>query len=468
LEWYPIPCDNIALVDSPVNFVLDSEWRTTAVFGDKDGEVYSLYPPLYQFVLIPCIWIFGVSLTSCRSLNVLLVYVICLAIYQLLQKKQLIKSYYPIVIFLLLVWCADTFSWIYRDDRPDALNLACATGFFISYYKGKSNWWLVLFSFLTIMSGIQACPYILGILICIYFLQPNKRKARTGIYMFIAGSFSGLFFMNVYFYLQGHLLQFYYRTFLFSSSAKSLVSFLLPYIEGIWPIDVSIKEALSKPTITESTSFFKNLIEAYTVNVEYIVLCAVNGLMCLRLIIKKKIIFKSTETKLLLISVIIPAIMAIAGRFPRYYTGMCYLPAVLCSVYIVGKHNKSNGISIVYGLVTLLVVSLGLPKTLITSDRNTYHRMETFIQKQNFSSEDKIISPFMSYYIIRNITKTCYFTGVYPLSRVPDDTKYILKAENDYGSENMDKYIQYCESIGKKVSAIDSLDFPQMILYIVE
>lgn len=74
----------------------------------------------------------------------------------------------------------------------------------------------------------------------------------------------------------------------------------------------------------------------------------------------------------------------------------------------------------------------------------------------------------MSYYVIRNITKTCYFTGVYPLSRVPDDTKYILKAENDYGSENMDKYIQYCESKGKIVRQIDSLVSPKIILYLVE
>jgi hypothetical protein len=468
LEWYPLPwIDDISLIDSPVNFVLDGEWRTTAVFGNKDGEVYSLYPPLYQFVLVPFIWLFGASPISCKSLNVLLVFVLCLIAYQLCRKTQDTKNYYPVIIFLLLVWCADTFSWIYRNGRPDLLNMACTTGFFISYYKGKSNWWLILFSFLTIMSGIQACPYILGIMICIYFLQPDKRRVRKGIYMFMIGSLSGLSFMSVFFYLQGCLLSFYYMTFLCSNSAKSLVSILLPYIDEILPIGMSIKEALSKPT-AESAPFFKNLIEAYTINKEYIVLCIVNGLMCLVLIIKKKIVFKSTETKLLLISVMIPAIMAIAGRFAIYYTWMCYLPAVLCSVYIVGKHSKSIGIFIVYGLTTLLVVSLGLPETLITSDRNAYHKIETFVQKQNFSDRDKIISPFMSYYAIRNITKTCYFTGVYPLSRVPDDTEYILKAENDYGSDNMDKYIQYCISKGKTVHPVDSLEFPKMVLYRVE
>jgi 4-amino-4-deoxy-L-arabinose transferase-like glycosyltransferase len=468
LEWYPLPwVDDISLVDSPVNFVLDGEWRTTAVFGDKDGDVYSLYPPLYQFILIPFIWLFGASPISCKSLNVLLVFGFCLIAYRLFRKTQVIKNYYPVIFFLLLVWCADTFSWIYRNGRPDILNMACVAGFLISYYKGKNNWRLILFSFLIITSGIQACPYILGILICIYFLHSDKRKAKKGIYLFIIGSLSGLLFISIYFYLQGHLLSFYYRTFFSSSSAKSLVSLLLPYIEIILPMDMSIKEALSKQT-AESTSFFKNLIEAYTINKEYIVLCVVNGLMCLGLTIKKKIIFKSTEAKLLLVSIAIPAMMSIAGRFAIYYTWMCYLPAVLCSAYIVGKHSKSIDIPIVYGFATLFIVSFGLPNTLITSDRNVYHRIETFVQKQNFSDKDKIISPFMSYYAIRNITKTCYFTGTYPLSLVPEDTKYILTAKDDYGNENMDIYLKYCKSVGKKISAIDSLNFPQMMLYIVE
>jgi hypothetical protein len=144
-----------------------------------------------------------------------------------------------------------------------------------------------------------------------------------------------------------------------------------PYVETVIPIDMSIKEALTRHS--ESTSFFKNLIDAYTVNKEYIVLCVVNSLMCLGLIIKKKTVFKSIETKLLLISLIIPAIMALAGRFAGYYTWMCYLPSVLCSVCILEKHSKSIRILTIYEFTTLLIVSLGLPKTLINSDSGVAH-----------------------------------------------------------------------------------------------
>jgi hypothetical protein len=43
LKWDPLPwVDDVSLVDCPVNFVLDGEWKTTACFGDKNDEVLYL------------------------------------------------------------------------------------------------------------------------------------------------------------------------------------------------------------------------------------------------------------------------------------------------------------------------------------------------------------------------------------------------------------------------------------------
>jgi hypothetical protein len=309
----------------------------------------------------------------------------------------------------------------------------------------------------------------MGILVCLYFFQPEKKGIKTAIYMFIAGTAAGLIFLNIYFGLQGHLLQFYYRSFiLFSDSMKRMILFFYPYIENIFPIDTSIKNALLKPDSSLSTPFLEKIMEAYLLNKEYLILCAANGIIYLWLLFKRKIVYKSTESKLIFITLIIPLIMAMAGHFAGYYTWMCYIPSVLYLIYVAGKHNKHLWIPAVCGLATFVTVSFGLPKTLLTADKQAYKNVESFVLKQNFSDKDKIISPFTSYYVIRNITKNCYFTGVYPLSLVPEDTKYILTAEDDYGSENMDAYINLCKSAGKKVSVIDSFDSPQMILYIIE
>lgn len=118
--------------------------------------------------------------------------------------------------------------------------------------------------------------------------------------------------------------------------------------------------------------------------------------------------------------------------------------------------------------MTLGIVLWGLPKTLYTADKEAYPNGEEFIRKQGFSSEDKIVSPFVSYYSVRNITKDCYFTGIYPLTLVPEDIRYVLRAANDFGSQNMDAYLRQCEQKGRKVTLVDRLESPRMELYIIE
>jgi hypothetical protein len=467
IEWFPLPwIDEISLHDSSINFALDGEWRTTAFFGDRNNEVYSTYPPLYQFLLVPWVWLFGVSPLACRSLNIVLVFLICVITYRFLRRSNVIRDYTSLVIFLLLFWCAGIFSWIYRNGRPDILNMLCAVCFLTCYYEKRSRWLLVLFSFLTVISGIQACPYLMGMLVCLYVFHPEKKGVKTALSMFIAGTAAGLIFLTVCFYLQGHLLQFYYRSFiLFSESVKSIISFFSSHIEHL-PAD--IKEALLKPVLSTPTSFFEKMMAAYLVNTDRLMLCSANGTVYLWLLFKRKIVYRSTESKLIFITLLIPAVMTVAGRFAVYYSWMCYIPSVLYSVYVVGKHKRHLFVSFVYGLATLAVVSSGLPRTLITADKKAYKRVETFVLQQNFSNGDKIVSPFVAYYVIRNITRECYFTGVYPLSLVPADTKYILTARDDYGNENMEAFIEQCKSAGKKVSVIDRLKSPDMTLYLVE
>jgi 4-amino-4-deoxy-L-arabinose transferase-like glycosyltransferase len=470
IDWFPLPwCDEVIFHDGSVNFALTGEWRTTAWGADKDNEIYISYPPLYQFLLIPWIYLFGLSPLACRSLNVVLGFLICVIIYRFLRKSNIIKDYWSLAIFLLLFWCAATFSWIYRNGRPDTLNMLCVISFFTCYFEKRNKWLLVLFACLTAFSGIQGCPYLLGILACLYFFQPEKKRIKTALYMAVAGIAAGLILLSLCFFLQGHLLQFYYRCFILSSSTvRNAMLFITPYLQQIIPIDEVYITALLKPDTAVPTSFFEKIMTAYTINKEYLMLCLANGIVYVWLLFKRTIVFKSTESKFISITLIIPLIMTFAGRFAGYYTWMCYFPAVLCLIYIIGKHSRQTWIYAVYGLATLAVVSSGLPKTLITADKNAYKSVESFVLKQNFTNRDKIASSLPAYYIIRGITEECYFTGLYTLSLVPEDTKYVLTAKGDYGNEHTEAYLDLCKSAGKKVSAVDSLDSPQMTLYLVE
>lgn len=471
LEWTPLPwIDEISYSDYSVNYVLDGEWRTTAWFGDKNNQAYSVYPPLYQFVLVPWIWLFGVSPLACRSLNVILAFISCLVIYRGMKKANLINSKLILICFLLLFWGADLFSWMYRNGRVDILNMLCTTCFFSCFYNyllgSSSKWWLVFWSFLVFISGIQACPFIAGVLI-ILLLFDRKIRAKTikALFLFLGGSFFGLFGLSLLFGLQGHLLSFYYRTFFFSSSLKKIAVTLLPYFADV--LNINVAEITSKLVVSESDPFSHKLLEAYMANVEYLIISAINILAFSYIIYKKRLKIKSQEGILGLIVFLIPLMMGLAGRFSPYYTWMCYIPAILYMVYLCARFSNKLLLFIYTGM-TCLIVTLGLPKVLCTADKDSYSNVESFIRKQNFSSNDKIISPFISYYPIRNITKHCYFTGIYPLTLVPKDTRFILKAMDDFGYQNMDIYIQQCQKEGKKVTLVDQLESPRMELFVVE
>jgi hypothetical protein len=58
-------------------------------------------------------------------------------------------------------------------------------------------------------------------------------------------------------------------------------------------------------------------------------LCPANGTVYLWLLFKRKIVYRSTESKLIFITLLIPAVMTVAGRSAVYYSWMCYIPSVL-------------------------------------------------------------------------------------------------------------------------------------------
>jgi hypothetical protein len=147
---------------------------------------------------------------------------------------------------------------------------------------------------------------------------------------------------------------------------------------------------------------------------------------------------------------------------------MGYIPAVLFAVYITAKYGKQKIVTAVYVIATLYIVFTGLPKTLIQADRDAYSNVKYFVKRQHFDAGSKVVAPFMSYYKVRNSTPYCYFAGLYPISLIPEDTEYVMWAENDYGDWNIVNYLELCKQNGKEVTAIDSIPAPKIVLYSIK
>jgi hypothetical protein len=464
LSWTPLPwVDEAMFADTPVNFLESAQWKTTAWNAGANGsEPVSTANPLFQVLMVVWMKIFGFSLESCRSLNIFLAFCLSGMLVCFLRKRKILNEWTSLLLFLTLFWGAESFSWSYRNGRLDILNIICSFWFITSFFRYIERQGKAIFLFLSavfvFLSGLQAAPFIVACLIWLFFIhKPERRRILVSGGLFVAGVAAGFFALMLPYALNGHLLTYLERMLLYSATLGKIMYRIQPYFAELFHWNMEHVFYSGKQT------FLQNLIMGFIQNKEYALLAAFN----ISALLLNRVSVKSKDFLYVASCIFIPFFMCLAGRFQSYYTWMCYLPAVIGFIYLYEKYGTRNlrlsGVALV-----LFVFCFGLPKTLLKSDRTAYRRIEHFIQRQAFSKDTKIVAPFMSYYAIRNITSTCYFAGVYPLSYIPEDTQYILRAERTDGHKNeIDGYIQDCINKGKTLSPIDSLESPQMTLYLV-
>jgi len=325
LTWTTLPCDNVSLVDAPANFALEGKWYTTAVFGDRYGNVFTGYPPLYEFLLIPLIWCFGLSFATCRMLSVGLTFVISFFAFK--PVRELNKStFLPLIILSLLLWCGDIFAFTYRNEHPSILIMCCSVGFLFNYFKANNKWFMFLWAFLAFIAGFQCLPYLFGLLLCLFMFKTERHKLKTAFLMLITGCFTGMLFICMFFYAQGCLLSFLHRTFMFSNTFKSIFSaiytYIEPYLVHLIPDNINVRDSLVLMTRFSSVSLWDKIITGYSNNPQYIILSLINIIIVLYLLMKGQLTRKSPELKVLCITLITPMFMILIGWYPSYYTWM--------------------------------------------------------------------------------------------------------------------------------------------------
>jgi hypothetical protein len=340
--------------------------------------------------------------------------------------------------------------------------MCCSVGFLFNYFKANNKWFMFLWAFLAFIAGFQCLPYLFGLLLCLFMFKTERHKLKTAFLMLITGCFTGMLFICMFFYAQGCLLSFLHRTFMFSNTFKSIFSaiytYIEPYLVHLIPDNINVRDSLVLMTRSSSVSLWDKIITGYSNNPQYIILSLINIIIVLYLLMKGQLTRKSPELKVLCITLITPMFMILIGWYPSYYTWMGYITAVLLAVYITAKYGKQKIVSAVYVIATIFTVFTGLPITLIQADRDAYSNVCNFVKRHNFDSDSKIVAPFMSYYTVRNITKNCYFAGLYPLSQIPENIEYVMWAENDHGDCNILKYLEQCKHNGKTVNPIDSIE----------
>ncbi len=467
LDWYPLPwIDEVAFADTPINVALYGKWDTTVM------SYY--YSPLYAFLLIPWIWIFGVSHSVVTSFSIVIAFFLCLLLSRYLINSKKITSAWSLIIFILMFWGASVLSWNFRCGRVDVLIMFftfLVVGEILQFktFQSKNYIRLLLFSFLLFLSGIPSIPFVLYLLLILFISQSHYRKIifKQGL-IFVVSCLLGFFLVSFFYWIHDYILNYWRSFYTFNA------------------------------TIVGTRTILDRLTEAYNFNREALILSAVN-LSVFSLFFFRKLTLDSITVLFLFSCLFVPLIMTLAGRYRLYYSWLFFIPTLIITIILLDGSSKY--IKVLISLVAIFLFVTGFPNSLSKGNRGAISRINEFITNQPITSNSSVAADYVPYYAIKNITKRCYFLGTYSIiadstdlrvkspkdygseflnriiakqkllenkTIIVDTIDFIIKSPKSYKSENLDEFITKQKSLGKTITAIDSMNNPKIIVYQVK
>src|SRR5215471_13563900 len=74
LRCFPVPWnDEVMFADPAASLLLQGHWTSTAWYGRGDFTFWTGNMPAYSFLLVPWLWLWGVSAAAVRSFNSVLI-----------------------------------------------------------------------------------------------------------------------------------------------------------------------------------------------------------------------------------------------------------------------------------------------------------------------------------------------------------------------------------------------------------
>lgn len=470
LNWYPLTwTDEVMWVDPAVNVIQNGVWTST--IWDY------IRSPLYTLILIPWMEVFGISHIAVCSFSVLIAFVANILILYILAERKLVNSLFSSILFVLIFWCASSFSWTIRSGRIDMIVLLftiLSVKEILNFNSSfKSSVLLVLYSCGLIWSGIYSPPLVVIFLLFLFITCKAERHIfQKKILFFFLGSFIGFIGVSLFFFFHKLMFHFWISPFSVGSTSKS--------------------------------SLFFEVIDAYYVRNQYIdtkevllliLITIVTFIMYRKQIIKDKLLYLC-----IIFSILVPLFMTLLSRYRVYYSWLCFLPLLVCYIILINKyHSQLNKWLAI--ILASCIVGIGLPLKLYQSDKTASNRVEYFIKKQKFAEGSKILSGYLPYYalknekcdvyveteksgpptfkklstIIKNETLAGYITGTLLKyekwgneNMVSDKYDYYIFVDHDWEynkNEIKERVYKYLKTTDSRLEMLDKLDSPSITIY---
>ena len=425
LPWF----DEIMFVDTPIHFLSGDGWTTHTWRSQAGEEPMSLYMPLYQFLLTGWMWVFGTSLWACRSLNLFLTILIGVGLIKLAQRLEINIGKGGAIILALLLWCTPAMSFMYRNGRCDLTGAFFCVILFIQvidYIKGasKKKWTIILFAGLIMMAGLQAVVYSTMIFLLGIVLLKDQRKPLFHSFLWaIVGYIIGFSITALFFLINGRLLAFFELFFGFSTAIRALAAKLFPYFGPILGLDSEYyMSKLLQSNTMPAPSLAERLLNIVQ-NPSYMILLLVCIIMlCLSYKKIKQSNYNKSVFALLLLGVLIPVLMNIAGRFVSYYYWMAFLPLMLCASVLFETENMWYKKSI----TILAIVVLSIMELRVITENSHYKTLRTFIKESPFLKGKVIASPSITIYEVEPLSNKVYYPANLAENDLPSHFDYII------------------------------------------
>lgn len=469
IPFYPLSwVDEVMFTDPALNFY------QTGKFFDFTWQYGPVYPPLYQFVLVLWMKVFGFGMIEVRSLNIVIAFINSLLFLGLLQRLNFLKSKGTLIVALVIFWGSNLLSWMMRNGRVDMFSmfvlllLALA---FVTYIQKSKFTFAILAAVMAPIAGLQILPFIVFTLLFAWVFIAGSRK-KVFIFTTIAGIgiVAGIGLMLLFFFNIGHLDSFLANTFTYTETFRKFL--------GDLPVDMTMTGVAN----TEVRSFMDRLNEAYFRNKEILLFLLLSFSFLVYLLKTKRINLKSIEVGFFLYVFLIPFIMTMAGRLMYYYTWMGHLSALALTIYLVDKHETAwiKKVFIVAGVFIFMSYPYNFKRfNLRESNKN----IAQLIERQDIKKDDRVLATMCTFYSIREKTDQAYFytfslfNPSKPLiklkhERISSDIlkgmNYVICAANDRGAKIIMNQVDSLRQMGKRVTVIDSISKPDVKVFKVE
>ena len=463
--------DEVMMLDTSYNAAVHGSWETTAWYRVVGQYPFSTYPPLYQMVATAWIWLFGGSLVTVRSMNLLFTFMLGGICLRLMNRHEQTLTTWTVALFTVLLWGTSEMVWMYRNGRPDML---CALVFvitvlaidaYLSVNSKITRVAVIVSSALLLCSGVQAAVYLLALWLFFFIAAKGRRRENIRLLiLLLTGILLGLILVALFMLAHGRLVAFVSSIVQYSATLSSIALTVLPWAGEMFGFS---SEPYTQKLLELSTE--SGFVERLCSIAEYrsFIILVIVALAAYGIIYRNNLRKLQSDKGflMLLCAIYVPFVMIVAGRFPSYYRWMAFLPLLVAVTSIAARHRLWG---VVFSVVALLLTAFGI-RSMLPDGQWDYKNIRSFVQRQHFKSSDVVACPFSTFYEMKPVCDTCYFVGIFPTEFVGHVDHIIEASDNDEFDQRITNYVNKLKADSTVVlTAIDRCEHPSLTLYQVK